>query len=251
MNRWTAAVAAWTLGAAFLGGLSACEALLSVGGLSDRRASGGGAGGDDGTANETADASGGVQDAFTEEAATALPDSADQLAPSGDDAPSPFGDSETAVGEAGQEDAPDEAGPLDAGGSSGSEAGGSPDSESPIADANGLSDAPESVDASVDSGSPPGPCATDAKVIVMAKSNTSVAFGTLGAVCVKFAGTVSGWNASNVEGRSATAVGSTMQVLATIPEGRNQPAIGPGSDGFIYWNFTSGMYTYAAMFAFK
>ncbi|MGA7122426.1 MAG: hypothetical protein WBY94_20150 [Polyangiaceae bacterium] len=259
MSRRTAALAAWTLGAAFVGGLSACEALLSVGGLSDRRASGSGAGGDDATANETADdASGGVQDTFTEEAATSLPDSAGQLAPSGDDAPSPVGDSEAAVGEAGQigeagqGDTPDEAGPLDAGGTSGSEdAGGSPDSASPIADANGLSDAPRSLEASADSGSPPGPCATGAKVIVMSKSDMSVAFGTLGAVCVKFAGTVSGWNASNVQGRSATVVGSTMQVLATIPEGRNQPAIGPGGDGFIYWNFTSGMYTYAAMFAFE
>jgi hypothetical protein len=264
MKRWPAAVAACALGGSFLGGLSACEGLLSVGGLSERGARGGAAGDDandvpSGDSNEmasgdageiAADQASGDEDVLAEEAPKALPDGGEV-----DGAGSPFGESGSADGEAGKEDAA-EAGPMDAGGSPESGYGeASSDSALAIADARAdataVPNAAGSADASAVESGPPDLCAPGAKVVVMAKSDTSVAFGTLGAVCVKFAGTVSGWNASNAQGRSVTALGSTMQVLATIPEGKNQPAIGPGSDGFIYWNFTAGMYTYAAMIAFK
>jgi hypothetical protein len=46
-----------------------------------------------------------------------------------------------------------------------------------------------------------------------------------------------------------TVVGSTTQTLDPIPN-TNQPGEGAGPDGYIYWNFTAGTASYAAMSAF-
>jgi hypothetical protein len=64
---------------------------------------------------------------------------------------------------------------------------------------------------------------------------------------------VSGWNASNVEGRTVTATGSTTQTPAITGDSLgNQPGLMPGADGFIYWNYTggAGAVTFASMSIF-
>jgi len=127
-----------------------------------------------------------------------------------------------------------EAGTVDAQASAGA------DSSAPKADAA----------AEPDAGAPPG-CAAGATIIVMPAIDHSVAFGTLGAVCVTYKGTyVNGWNASNVQGRSVTVTGSTTTALATVPEGDNQAGLTAGPNGMITWSFTAGRFAYAAMFAF-
>jgi hypothetical protein len=85
----------------------------------------------------------------------------------------------------------------------------------------------------------------------MAATGSSGNFGTTGAVCVTYKGSVTGWNASNIDGRTVTAVGSTTQTPTpsggTLP---NQPGLMPGTDGYIYWNYTAGTLTYASMSTF-
>jgi hypothetical protein len=128
----------------------------------------------------------------------------------------------------------------------------------PPADASAGADAtaPQDVGTPADIGvpidtAPPPPmgCAPGATVIPLTVLGSAVVFGTTGAVCVTYMGSVTGWNASNVEGRSVTVMGSTTQTLAMIP-GENQPGLMPGADGYIYWNFTSGTASYASMSAF-
>jgi hypothetical protein len=86
----------------------------------------------------------------------------------------------------------------------------------------------------------------------MAKLNTVVKLGTIGRVCVQFKGTVTGgWNASSTEGRSVTVTGATTRTITNIPEGVNEPAILPGADGYIYWNYTAGYFSYANMYAYQ
>jgi hypothetical protein len=115
----------------------------------------------------------------------------------------------------------------------------------------------------VDSGSPPidsgspgtdagaegglAGCAPGAAVITMTATGNSGNFGTTGPVCITFqssanpADGVSGWNASNIQGRTVTATGSTTQSPAVTGNSLgNQPGLLPGPDGFIYWNYTGG-----------
>jgi hypothetical protein len=87
-------------------------------------------------------------------------------------------------------------------------------------------------------------------VIPIAMLGAAVVFDTTGPVCVTYmGGSITGWNASNVDGRGVTVVGSTTQTLDPIPN-TNQPGEGAGPDGYIYWNFTAGTASYAAMSAF-
>jgi hypothetical protein len=75
-------------------------------------------------------------------------------------------------------------------------------------------------------------------------------FNTTGAVCVRVkVNTINGWNASNVQGRTATATGATSQGPITPTNGSipNQPGLPAGSDGFVYFNFTAGQVTYSSM----
>jgi hypothetical protein len=73
------------------------------------------------------------------------------------------------------------------------------------------------------------------------------AFNTTAAVCVVHTGGVNGWNGSNLQGRTVTVTGSTTPITPSGGSIVNQPAVSPGSDGNVYFNFTAGMYTYAAM----
>jgi hypothetical protein len=102
-----------------------------------------------------------------------------------------------------------------------------------------LLDAPV-LDAPADTGGGTG-CAAGAAVIDMPMLGNSGNFGTTGAVCVEFKGTVTGWNASNVQGRMVVVTGATTQnpPISGSSLG-NQPGMGPGADGYIYWNFTGG-----------
>ena len=93
-------------------------------------------------------------------------------------------------------------------------------------------------------------CSPGAVVIPMTKLNTTYKFNTVAAVCVTYKGYVSGWNGSNVQGRSVTVIGATTRTLATIAENAVQPSVAPSSDGYIYWNFSIGLYAYASMDAF-
>jgi hypothetical protein len=133
------------------------------------------------------------------------------------------------------------------------EAGDAADATSPAA-TSPVDASPEAdVSAALDSGppSPPNGCAAGVPILVMTKVGTAVKFNTTGAVCVTLMGALSGWNASNVQGRSVTVVGSSTQTLSTIPEGANQPGLGAGPDGYVYWNFNVGLYTYASVTAFR
>ncbi len=108
--------------------------------------------------------------------------------------------------------------------------------------------------APVDTGPPPPPptgCATGAMMVAMTKLGASGNFGSAGAVCVTYMGTVSGWNASSVTGRTVTAVGSTTQTPTIMGDQLgNQPGLAPGADGYIYWNFSAGSESYSAMSTF-
>ncbi|MBV9947288.1 MAG: hypothetical protein JOZ69_10605 [Myxococcales bacterium] len=98
--------------------------------------------------------------------------------------------------------------------------------------------------------SPPTGCAKDALVLMQAACTTVASFHTTGAVCVAFkVGAVQGWNAANVEGRTATATGASSQgpvtpVNGTIP---NQPGLSAGADGYVYFNFSAGSVLYGGM----
>jgi hypothetical protein len=107
------------------------------------------------------------------------------------------------------------------------------------------------VDAPVNSDAPPPTgCASGATVIAMTALG-NVNFGTAGAVCITFMGNVNGWNASNVQGRTVTVVGSTTQSPAISGDNLgNQPGIMPGADGYVYWNYTAGQVSYASMATF-
>ncbi len=75
-------------------------------------------------------------------------------------------------------------------------------------------------------------------------------FNTTGAVCVRVkVNTINGWNASNVQGRTATATGAMSQGPITPTNGSipNQPGLLAGSSGFVYFNFSSGQVTYSSM----
>jgi PQQ-like domain len=104
-------------------------------------------------------------------------------------------------------------------------------------------------DAATDASSSAG-CATGATVLSPAACSSMPSFNTTGAVCVKIkVATVNGWNASNVQGRTATAKGSTTQGPITPTNGSipNQPGLSAGSDGFVYFNFTAGSVNYTSM----
>ncbi len=115
-------------------------------------------------------------------------------------------------------------------------------------------DAEPADSAPVDTGPPPPPptgCATGATVIAMKAKGASGNFNVLGAVCVTFTSSVSGWNASNVQGRSVTAVGSTTQMPVISGDSLgNQPGLSPGTDGYIYWNYTAGSVDFTSMSIF-
>jgi hypothetical protein len=74
-------------------------------------------------------------------------------------------------------------------------------------------------------------------------------FNSMGAACIQFKGNVNGWNASNAQGRTITATGSTTQTVAGSSAVPNQPGLNAGSDGYVYWNFTptSSCCAYAGM----
>jgi hypothetical protein len=61
---------------------------------------------------------------------------------------------------------------------------------------------------------------------------------------------VNGWNSNNSQGRTITASGATTVVVAGAGGLGNQPGIAAGADGYVYWNFTAGTYSYAGMSCF-
>jgi hypothetical protein len=138
---------------------------------------------------------------------------------------------DAALTESGDEVPPDDAGsgPADTG------------ADAPATDAGGAgTDAGGSgTDAGSEGG--PGGCAPGARVVTMTARSNSGYFGTTGSVCVIFKGNVAGWNASNVEGRTVVASGSTTQApkITDVALG-NQPGLMPGPSGFIYWSYTGG-----------
>jgi hypothetical protein len=75
-------------------------------------------------------------------------------------------------------------------------------------------------------------------------------FGTTGAVCVQFKGSVhQGWGVSNGDGRMLTVVGSTT-VGPESAAGAAGGAVGAGTDGFVYWNFTAGSFSYTSVYIY-
>jgi hypothetical protein len=75
-------------------------------------------------------------------------------------------------------------------------------------------------------------------------------FNIAGAVCVKVkVNTVNGWEASEVQGRTATVNGATNEGPITPVNGSmsNEPGLSAGTDGFVYFNFTAGAFPYSSM----
>jgi hypothetical protein len=128
------------------------------------------------------------------------------------------------------------------------------DTSSPLVETGVPADA-AAVDISVDAppnddAPPPTGCASGATAIAITALG-NVNFGTAGAVCITYMGSVDGWNASNVQGRSVTVVGSTTQSPAITGDNLpNQPGIVPGADGYVYWNYTAGQVNYSSMVTF-
>jgi hypothetical protein len=72
-------------------------------------------------------------------------------------------------------------------------------------------------------------------------------FNSTGPVCIQYKGNVTGWNSNNSQGRTITASGATTVVIPGASGVPNQPGITAGADGYVYWNFTAGTYSYAGM----
>jgi hypothetical protein len=66
-------------------------------------------------------------------------------------------------------------------------------------------------------------------------------------VCLENHGNVNGWNASNAQGRTITVSGATTQTVTGSGGVPNQPGMTAGADGYVYWNFTAGTYSYTGM----
>jgi hypothetical protein len=61
--------------------------------------------------------------------------------------------------------------------------------------------------------------------------------------------TVHGWEASNVQGRTATVQGATTEGPITPVNGSmsNEPGLSAGADGFVNFNFTAGSVPFSSM----
>jgi hypothetical protein len=150
-------------------------------------------------------------------------------------------DGDTELDETSLPPSEDAAPPLDA----------APFANSPLpAEASGPADASAPVD-SGPAAPPPTGCASGATVLALPMDGSSVTFNTTGPACITYRASVNGWNASNVQGRTVTAMGSTTQMPVIDGDSLgDQPALVPGADGYVYWNFTAGAESYASMSTF-
>ncbi len=133
-----------------------------------------------------------------------------------------------------------------------------PEDSSPLSDATSHLDSSPILDAashldsspSADATPPPPPtgCPAGVTVIAMASTGSSGSFRTTNSVCVTYMGTLTGWSASNVEGRSVTVVGATTQMFTVSGDlVASERAPLPGADGYIYWIWTSGTEAFSSM----
>jgi len=67
-------------------------------------------------------------------------------------------------------------------------------------------------------------------------------FGTTDAACYRTNLAISGWGCSNCQGRTIT-VDGTVVTIGQVP-------LTPAADGYVYFAFTGGMYTYAALYTY-
>jgi len=232
-------------------GLCSCEALLDVGSLTERRIDAIDAGNGQGEVDSSAAAQGNpiASEAHPGQESSSEDDDAQPHAEDGPNMEPTVADSESAPAEDGA--------PTDAGG---------PDSSLPtdtgpgsIADAADTGISADSSNLPTDSGealdgsgvvAPSSGCDAGYTVLTMSKLDRAVIFDTTGPVCITYKGDIGGWTAANVSGRKVTVVGSTTQTLNTIATG-NQPGLKAGPDGYIYWNFTAGVDSYASLTAFS
>lgn len=233
--------------------LAGCEAIVNDGSLKERPAGGGAQSSlpDEAGTSDVIDAGGSVAD--LSDGRAEADDGGTAQSPSGaNDASGSVPDDEGAV--VGDEPAPDggaageDSGPAPDGGAAGKDSGPAPDATAP--DDAGPHDASPADSPAAESGAAPAGCSPGAVVIPMTKLNTTYKFNTVASVCVTYKGYVSGWNGSNMQGRSVTVVGAMTRTLPTIAENAVQPSVAPSSDGYIYWNFSIGMYAYSSMDAF-
>jgi endoglucanase len=98
----------------------------------------------------------------------------------------------------------------------------------------------------------PAACAAASEVVyVTTLPGTTGNFGTTGTVCVVYQGSVNGWGVSNGQGRVVTVIGATnVGPFDATGDANTMPALGAGSDGFIYWIFTGGADNYASLYIF-
>ena len=78
-------------------------------------------------------------------------------------------------------------------------------------------------------------------------------FGTVGPVCVQLKGSVAmAWNVSNGSGRTVrvTSASGTSPPQDASAASFTPAAPQAGPDGFVYWNFSAGAYTYASMYIY-
>jgi PQQ-like domain len=104
-------------------------------------------------------------------------------------------------------------------------------------------------DAATDASGSTG-CAGGATAFSATSCGSLPSFNTTGAACFRLKlSTVNGWNASNVQGRTATAKGATTPgpIVPTNGSIPNQPGLSAGSDGYVYFNFSAGSVSYSSM----
>jgi len=109
-------------------------------------------------------------------------------------------------------------------------------------------------DAGADGPALPAACAAASEIVYVTTLPGSTGnFGTTGSVCVVYQGSVNGWGISNGQGRLLTVIAATtlgpLDAAAADAAG-TMPALGAGSDGFIYWVFTAGADSYASLYIF-
>jgi hypothetical protein len=260
MKRFGATLGTFALAVLFLPASAGCEALLDVGNLTDRAAEAGvgemtpGTGDDAESGDDAEGADDGPSLDDVQEAGDGGQSGLPPSPPAADGGPT-GSEPETDAADAEVIEVSLPSGTPDAAGNDGGTT--SPTADTSGKDATvptGTADSSTGLDSSpapTDSGlTAPKGCATGVKEMTMPKLGVADDFGTADAICIKYAGNVGGWSASNVEGRTVTVVGAKTQALTTIPEGVEQPAMDVGTDGWIYWNFSAGTLSNSSVKAF-
>lgn len=86
---------------------------------------------------------------------------------------------------------------------------------------------------------PPAPtgCSNSAATIIVVTTLGTVDLGSSQFVCVAYYGSVDGWSAYNIQGWGVNVVGTSAMATGGTSQLVDQPAVAPGADGYVYWNW--------------